>query len=295
MADLPACLWDRPAHVHLIGMGGVGMAGLARLLIQSGFTVSGSDSHPNRLTRDLEAQGAQFFAGHHPDHPPRQTEWAVRTPAVGEGNPEVEALRERQIPVWVRGQVLASFSNRRRSVAVAGAHGKTTTSAMLATILEHARSGAGYAVGGETGLPGRVADRGSTEAFVLEADESDGTLVHYAPAVGILTHVEWDHVERFRSESSLLRCYRRFAEGCGVRWIREGDLLAEQVSRDLPQLKRVGESTTADLQFLGATESPDGQEVRFGFQGGTYSFRIPLPGRHNAMNALLAVAAAGEL
>jgi UDP-N-acetylmuramate--alanine ligase len=295
MADLPARFWQHPTRVHLIGIGGVGMAGLARLLLQAGFLVSGSDSHPNRLTRDLQTQGVTFYKGHAFSNLNDPPEWAIRTPAVGEGNPEVDACRALQIPLFVRGQVLAAYANKRRSVAVAGAHGKTTTTAMLATILDHCGVGAGYAVGGETVLPGRVANQGQSKDFVLEADESDGTLVHYAPLVGIMTHVEWDHVDRFRSEASLLRCYRKFAQRCGQLWIREGDLLAECVCAGMLNVCRVGENPSADLQLLRTEDDAEGQRVWFRYQQFSGAFRIPLPGKHNAFNATMAIAAALHL
>lgn len=295
MADLSARFWQHPTRVHLIGIGGVGMAGLARLLVQAGFSVSGSDSHPNRLTQDLQAQGVKFYKGHALSNLNDRPEWAIRTPAVGEGNPEVDGCRALQIPLFVRGQVLAAFANNRRSAAVAGAHGKTTTTAMLASILHHVGAGAGYAVGGETALPGRVADQGKGKRFVLEADESDGTLVHYAPEVGILTHVEWDHVERFRSEASLLRCYRMFAQRCGQLWIREGDALAERVCAGFSNVCRVGENPGADLQLLRAEDDTEGQRVWFRFEQFSGTFRIPLPGKHNAFNATMAIAAAVQL
>ena len=290
---MPIRFWERPARVHLIGIGGVGMAGLARLLLQKGFSVSGSDRHPNRLTRDLEMQGVTFYSGHDPANLKSLPDWAIRTPAVGEGNPEVDGLRNRQIPLFVRGQVLAAFANTRHGVAIAGAHGKTTTTAMLAAIVHP--EGAGYAVGGETALPGGVADAGTKENFVYEADESDGTLAHYAPEVGVLTHVEWDHVERFRCEDALLQCYRVFAQRCGQLWIKEGDLLAEQVCKGLAGVRRVGDSGAADLRLMEAVSDPEGQQVKFCMGGDIYSFRILLPGHHNAWNALMAVAAAAQL
>lgn len=295
MAERLGELLKRKGHVHFIGIGGVGMAGLARLLLQAGFEVSGSDTTPNRLTRELEAQGVTFFNGHHPSQVTMAPDWAVRTPAVGEGNPEVDRLRAENVPLFVRGQVLAAVVNARRGIAVAGAHGKTTTTSMLASLLSTAGKMTGYAVGGETELPGRVADAGQHDAFVFEADESDGTLVHYQPEVGFLTHVEWDHVERFRSEEALLQCYRKFVQGCGTVWIREGDALAERVCSGKRKVNRVGRSPAADLRMLRADQTPDGQTVRFQMQDETHAFTIPLPGEHNAWNGLMAVAGALHL
>jgi UDP-N-acetylmuramate--alanine ligase len=280
-----------PAPVHFIGVGGVGMAGLARLLRQAGFPVSGSDLSPGSLGEDLRDLGARVFAGHHAGHVPPETAWVVRTPAVAPDNPELEAARARHLPVFARGDVLAAISRSRPSLAVAGAHGKTTTSAMLAHVLRACGIDAGYAIGGETSLPGKIADTGMDPHFVCEADESDGTLVAYTAEVGILTHVEWDHIEHFRSMESLLDCYRRFAFRCRTLWIRGDDPLAARVAEGHPRVRRAGESEGADLRLLSAEDDPQGQTIRLAESVG----RLPLPGRHNAWNALLALGAAGEL
>jgi len=284
--------WSRrlstPARVHFVGIGGVGMAGLARLLLQAGFGVSGSDVAAHRLTRLLAAEGAAVFRGHSVRHVPADVVWAVRTPAVGEDNPEVQALRSRGVPVFARGEVLAAYSRLRRSIAVAGAHGKTTTSAMLTHLLRAAGTDCGYAIGGETDFPGCVADRGMSDWFVCEADESDGTLVHYAPEIGILTHVEWDHVERFGSEAALLDCYRRFVGRCGRVVIREADDLAVVVTAGHPGVVCLSEKTLC----LETEDDPEGQWVRAVLDGRPVAFRLPLPGRHNAWNAVMALTAA---
>jgi UDP-N-acetylmuramate--alanine ligase len=288
--------WLRaPSRVYLIGIGGVGMAGLARLLHQAGCGVSGSDSGSNRLTRDLEALGIRVRRGHAVSNVNAEFDWAIRTPAVSEDNPEVEALRRRGIPVFARGEVLAAYSRTRRTLAVAGAHGKTTTSAMLAHVLRRSGIPTGYAVGGETAMPGRVADAGESGYFVCEADESDGTLALYAPEVTVLTHVEWDHVERFRSEAGLLDCYLRVVERSGTVWIREDDALAEKLCAGHADVRRLGRSAAADLRLVSATDDPEGQRIQFQSGEKAHEFRLELPGVHNAWNALMAIAVAGTV
>jgi UDP-N-acetylmuramate--alanine ligase len=279
-----------PARVHFIGIGGVGMAGLARLLMQAGFTVSGSDTASHRLTELLADEGAAVFRGHSARNVPESVDWAVRTPAVGEDNPELQTLRGRQVPVFARGEVLAALSRSRRTIAVAGAHGKTTTAAMLTHLLRGAGLNCGYAIGGETAFPGVVADRGVSDWFVCEADESDGTLVHYAPAVGVLTHVEWDHVERFGSEAALLDCYRRFVSRCGMVILRGGDAMARRVTERHPRVMILRE----DSVRMQTVDDPSGQWVQAVLDGEAVSFRLPLPGIHNAWNAVMALAAARQ-
>lgn len=287
--------WENPGRVHLIGVGGIGMAGLARLLHQSGFKVSGSDHAPNRLTRELEDLGISFFEGHHSKNLPPDVRWAIRTPAVGEGNPEVDALRYLGIPVRVRGEVLAAYTRKRKTLAVAGAHGKTTTSSMLAHVLRSAGLDAGYAIGGETTLPGRVSDIGTDPVFACEADESDGTLVYYAPHVALLTHIEWDHVERFRSEAALLTCYKEFVSQSKRVWIREDDVLAAEVCKEHKNVKKVGRSEGADLRLISAVNDPLGQQIKGCFEDTHFKVRLSLPGLHNAWNGLMAIAAAMEV
>ena len=287
---------DSKAPVHFVGVGGVGMAGLARLLIQKGVEVSGSDRTGNVLTQDLAKLGSEIFVGHKRSQLPENIQWAVRTPAVQEDNPEMEILRSRNIPVFARGDVLAAIANSRKTVAVAGAHGKTTTSAMLLHILRTCGVNAGYAIGGETAYSGLVADAGDLRApFVVEADESDGTLMQHCPYIGILTHVEWDHVERFPTEASLCECYRRFAEQAEKIWVREEDELSVSICGDHPQVKTVGKGEHADLQVLESISSPLGVEFRFRSQDKTIPCRVPFPGEHNAWNAALALGAAREL
>jgi UDP-N-acetylmuramate--alanine ligase len=285
----------RPCHVHFVGIGGVGMAGLARLLVQGGFQVSGSDGCANRLTDALVGMGVHFFEGHRISNVSEEIDWAVRTPAVAEDNPEVVGLRGRGIPVFRRGDILAAYSRSRKTIAVAGAHGKTTTSAMLAWILRERGLACGYAIGGETALPGVVADAGDADVFVCEADESDGTLVRYTPDTTILTHVEWDHPERFPTEASLWACYESCIRQSGRIWIREDDEVAVRLTRGHPALKTIGCSDAADLQLLTQVNDPEGQELRLRSGDLDVTGRLSLPGLHNAWNAMMALGVAQDL
>lgn len=290
MGDVFQSLLQKPCAVHFVGMGGVGMAGLARLFLARGFRVSGSDTTPNTLTRGLEVSGATFHAGHAARHVPREIDWAVRTPAVGEDNPEIEVLRRRHLPVFARGELLAAYARGRDTLAVAGAHGKTTTAAMLAHMLRKTGVDCGYAIGGETALPGQVSHPGTSPWFVCEADESDGTLDRYTARVGVITHAEWDHVERFPSAESLWACYRRFAARCNVLVVRSDDPVALEVASDHPNPLVV----PVESNSLVSESDPAGQTIRWSWRGLGLEGRLPLPGRHNAVNAALALVAACE-
>ena len=285
---------SRGDHVHFVGVGGVGMAGLARLLAMEGVRISGSDATPNRLTDELSALGARVETGHRVANLYPLPDWAVRTPAVAEDNPEVAGLRARGVPVYSRGEILARYSRGRHTLAVAGAHGKTTTAAMLAWILRESGVACGYAIGGETALPGRVADAGTDPRFVCEADESDGTLVHYAPRVGVLTHVEWDHPERFPTPAAIYRCYGHFVRRCGRLWIREDDAEARRLCEHHPETRTVGRGPSATLRLVARTDDPRGQDLRVAIGDDVWSGRLRLPGWHNAWNALMALGAAGD-
>lgn len=290
MDDSLKRLLEAPCPLHFVGIGGVGMAGLARLFMDRGFRVSGSDTTPNALTLGLQEDGARVYAGHAARHVPPDVCWAVRTPAVVESNPELEVLRRRHLPVFARGELLAAYAGARETLAVAGAHGKTTTAAMLAHMLRETGEDCGYAIGGETHLPGRVAHPGTCPLFVCEADESDGTLARYTGRAGVLTHVEWDHVERFPTAESLWACYRRFASRCGVLLVRSDDPVALGIAGDHPNPRIL----PVDPKTLRSESDPGGQNIRWRWQGIDLETRLPLPGRHNAVNAALALAAACE-
>lgn len=291
MGDALEARLAAPGPVHFLGIGGVGMAGLALLLRAEGREVSGSDAEQGPLTAFLRSQGISVNVGHHRDRIPAGVAWAVRTPAVAEDNPELEALRSGQVPVFARGNVLAVWSRARRTLAVAGAHGKTTTTAMLTHMLRACGVDCGYAIGGETVFAGRVAAAGSDPLFVCEADESDGTLAQYAPEIGLLTHVEWDHIERFATEAALLTCYRRFAARCGTLILHADDALAARVAEGHPRVRVVD----AERFPVEREDDPKGQSMILSWKGESIRTRLCLPGRHNTRNALLALAAVTEL
>jgi len=279
-------------RIFALGVGGVGMAGLARMLLQAGQEVYGCDVAETALVQELCGEGLHFHPGHQRKLLPENLDWAFRTPAVLESSPDLQALREAQVPVFRRAQVLGRLAASRTGLAVAGAHGKTTTSAILATLLREAGLECGYAVGGETALPGRVADWGSAAEFVFEADESDGSLVQYQPAVSILNSVEWDHVERFPTEEALLRLYRHFALRSSELWLREDDLLAARCAKGHRAVSRVGRSAHCELQLLERQDLPGAQRFVWRWRGREVESSLSLPGEHNTFNALLALGVA---
>jgi len=192
------------SNVFMVGIGGVGMAGLANLLAQRGLTVTGSDCCVNSLTDWLSKTDIRIHNHHEAKHIDETIQWAIRTTAVKHDHVEIQACRAQGCPVFMRGAVLAALAREYKTIAVTGTHGKTSTTAMIAHVLNHA----GYFIGGEmTNHP--VSDRGDGTLFVTEADESDGTVSLYAPDTALITNIEYDHMEHFDSREQMEQCFEQ--------------------------------------------------------------------------------------
>ena len=197
--------------VHLIGVGGIGMSALAKLLLAEGAEVSGSDEAEGPVLRRIRALGGKVRAGHaaaNLDH----SDFVVYSSAISPRNPELVAARNRGIPVLHRGQALARLLARRRTIAVAGAHGKSTTSAMIGHLLVEAGQDPLLALGAEVDRLGGNARAGSGPYAVVEADESDGSFLWLEPEIGVITNVDEEHLDYFRSRWEIEEAYTAFAE-----------------------------------------------------------------------------------
>lgn len=279
-------------RVHLVGVGGVGMAGLAVHLVARGFTVSGCDAVVSRITEWLAARGIAVQSGHDPSHA-AGADWLVRTPAVAADHAELGAARARGLPVFDRGEVLPALLDGRTSVAVSGTHGKTTTAAMTAQVLEAAELRPGFCIGGEVTALGGVAGAGEGKYLVVEADESDGTVALYQPTVAIITNVEYDHMENFDNPQDLFSCFDAFARGAQQVIYGRDDARAARIGGAARGAWGYGFSDDADIRAVEVEES--GDSIAFGVVArGRQLGRVVLPvaGRHNAQNALGACAAA---
>ena len=209
-------LLRRSAGVHLVGIGGIGMSGIAEVMLSLGYDVRGSDLKPNNQTRRLEKQGATVFIGHAEENI-RDADAVVVSSAVDETNPEVAAAREQLMPVVPRAEMLAELMRFRYSIAVAGTHGKTTTASMLAWILVHAGRDPGFLIGGIPANFGETARFGDSRYFVVEADEYDtaffdkrAKFVHYRPNTVILNNLEFDHADIYRDLGHVRDAFGRF-------------------------------------------------------------------------------------
>ena len=288
---------DRLGRVHFVGIGGAGMSGIARIMLERGIPVSGSDAKDSDLLAELREMGATTHVGHAAAHLGDAATVVVST-AIRETNPELAAARERGLLVLHRAAALASLMAGRRSVAVAGTHGKTTTTSMLTVALQHAGADPSYCIGGQLVTTGLGAADGSGDLFVAEADESDGSFLMFRPKAAIITNVEADHLDNYASFDKVTETFARFVER-----IEPGGLLVvcadDQVARTLGEqgaargltVRTYGEAEDADYRTEGFT--PRGLGSRFTV--GAQAMELSVPGRHNALNATAAYATAVEL
>ncbi|MFC0042759.1 UDP-N-acetylmuramate--L-alanine ligase [Actinomadura rayongensis] len=285
-------------RVHFIAIGGAGMSGVARIMLRRGIAVSGSDARDGELLGQLAALGARVHVGHDAAHL-GDADTVVVSTAVRESNPELAAARERGLRVLHRSEALASLMAGRRAVAVAGTHGKTTTTSMLTVALQRAGADPSYCIGGQLVTTGLGADEGSGDVFVAEADESDGSFLRYAPEIAIVTNVEADHLDNYGGFEKVKENFVRFVD----RIVPGGTLVAgadDPVVAELVEHARArgltvrtyGESADADLRVTGFVPRGLGSEFTV---PGVGAVALGVPGRHNALNATACVAVAQAL
>jgi UDP-N-acetylmuramate--alanine ligase len=298
-------------RVHMVGIGGAGMSGIARILLDRGGEVSGSDAKESRGVRALQARGALIRIGHDASSldllPGGPTAVITTHAAIPKTNPELVEARRRGIPVVLRPAVLAKLMAGRTTLMVTGTHGKTTTTSMLIVALQHCGRDPSFAVGGELGEAGTNAHHGSGDCFVAEADESDGSLLEYTPNVAVVTNIEADHLDFFGSTEAYIAVFDSFAEriapgGALVVCVDDGGAaaLAERVAALGIRVLRYG-SEDADDALEGTLLSWEQQgteavaHIRLGGEIHPRVMRLSVPGRHMALNALGALLAAVEI
>jgi len=282
--------------VHFIGIGGYGMSALAFVLLQSGYSVSGSDLRDCAMTRLLAQAGAKVFLGHRAEQI-GDAQLVVYSTAIPQDNPELLAARERNILLWHRSELLAAVFNEKRGVAVAGAHGKTTTTAMIALLMERGGFEPTAVIGGEVSFFGGNARLGKGRHVVAEACESDHSFLRYRPEVALVTNVEADHLEHYGgSFDHLVAAYRVFINN-----VKEGGTAV--LCADDPLLRELRPSVRPAVVTYGFDAAADFQAGRVVLEGlgsrfvvyrqdeyiGEFSLQVP--GEHNIRNALGAMAA----
>ncbi|GHE87394.1 UDP-N-acetylmuramate--L-alanine ligase [Amycolatopsis deserti] len=303
MSDVPAEL----GRAHLIGIGGAGMSGIARILLARGARVSGSDAKDSRAFLTLRAQGAQIGIGQRPenlDALPGGPSAVVVSTAIKESNPELVAARERGIPVLHRAQALALLMAGHRVACIAGTHGKTSTTSMLTVALQHCRLDPSFAIGGDLNESGANAHHGEGGVFVAEADESDGSFLSYSPSVAVVTNVEPDHLDHHGTAEAYTAVFTQFTrriEPGGLLIVCADDAtanaLGDHAAAEGVRVRRYGRSVTAagDAQVLDYRPADGGGVIRIALDGAETEVRVAVPGEHMAFNAVAALLAGLEL
>ena len=292
---------DRIRRIHLIGIGGAGMGGIAEVLHTLGFEVSGSDIHENEMTGRLSRLGVQVHVGHHPDHV-RNRDVVVVSTAIPPGNAELEAARERQVPVVPRAEMLGEIMRFRHGIAVAGTHGKTTTTSLVTSVLSAGGLDPTFVIGGRLLASDANGRLGDGRYIVAEADESDGSFLRLRPEMAVVTNIDNDHMETWDQDESRLHAafveFLRHLPFYGLAVLCADDPGVRAV---LPQVSRpvvtYGFHEEADLRAVDVTplETRTRFRIPSGALGPEFTVTLNLPGRHNVLNALAAVAVARSL
>lgn len=283
-------------RVHFVGIGGIGMSGIAHLLLQKGVSVSGSDAKESPKTRELRELGATIFIGHAAENLIGAGELVVSS-AIRQDNLELAEARRLGIPVLHRSKKLAQLVNSHRGITIAGTHGKTTTSSMVATLLSEKGLSASYIVGGMINSFSANARAGDTNWFVIEADESDGSLVEYNSEIAILTNIELDHVDYYRDTTHLHEVFATYISN-----VKEGGLCIYCADdpgavrllshyRDRHDSISYGLQEGADLVASNIEFARLGSRFDITFRGENLGrLELQVPGRHNVLNSLAVVA-----
>ena len=290
-------------HIHFVGIGGAGMSGIAEVLLNLGYRVSGSDTADNAATRRLAELGATVARGHDAANV-AGADCIVTSTAVRSDNPEVTAARGRRVPVVPRALMLAELMKLKQGIAIAGTHGKTTTTSLVASILAAGGLDPTFVIGGRLNSAGANARLGSGEYIVVEADESDGSFLNLAPMIAVVTNIDADHMETYGHDFARLR--QAFVEFTSRLPFYGAAMLCvddRNVREILPIVSKptVTYGFSADAQFRAVDARADDGRMRFTLHRVNGTSREPLeivlnlPGMHNVQNALAAIAVADEL
>ncbi|MGA4988957.1 UDP-N-acetylmuramate--L-alanine ligase [Nonomuraea bangladeshensis] len=283
-------------RVHFIGIGGAGMSGIARILLKRGVRVSGSDARSSELVAELRELGASVHIGHAASHI-KDVDTVVVSTAIRDSNPELGEALKQGLRIIPRAAALASVMAGRTAVAIAGTHGKTTTTSMLTVALQKCGADPSYCVGGQLVTTGLGADDGTGTVFVAEADESDGSFLMLAPDIAVVTNVEADHLDNYGDPRAVHDSFARFADRVGSLLVICADdpgsaELADRARERGLRVRTYGAAEGADYRLSGVR--PDGFGTVFEIEG-RGDVRLAVPGAHNALNATAAIAVADEL
>jgi len=296
-------IWlGRTRHVHFVGIGGIGMSGIAELLVNLGYAVSGSDAKRSDITDRLASLGVRVSEGHDARHQ-ADADVVVVSSAVAADNPEVVAARARHVPVIPRAEMLAELMRLRFGIAIAGAHGKTTTTSMVALMLERAGLDPTAVIGGRLSAFGSNARLGQGRYMVAEADESDRSFLKLSPTVAVITNIDREHMDTYGSFDRLVDAFADFADRVPFYGAVVACADDPATAALLPRITRrvITYGFSEDAAVRGEDPVTDGRSgscrvaFNFGDQHGEGRLHLHVPGRHNLQNALAAVAVGLEL
>ena len=286
--------------IHLVGIGGAGMIGIARVLLKKGYKISGSDVVDSNDLKKLRKEGAKVFIGHKKDNI-KDADLLVVSSAIDKNNPELLQANKKSITVIPRAEMLASIMIGYESIAIAGSHGKTTTTSMIAKIISKAGLSPTYVVGGKVLSTDENSDLGEGKYIVVEADESDGTFTHLQPDVAVLTNIDDDHLVHYNNIfDNLLDSFVMFAENIpfyGYLVINGDDVNIKKISKKISRAQiKFGQSIGCDYQITKISSSKGKQsfEIFDRKNNKNHKFKINLPGKHNVFNAAGAIAVSME-
>lgn len=292
-------MFGKIQHIHFVGIGGIGMSGIAEVLINLGYKVSGSDLKESLVTERLKGLGAHVILGHDAGNI-KNAQVVVISSAINENNPEVLFAKRAKIPVIPRGEMLAELMRMKYGIAVAGSHGKTTTTSMIAQVLSNGGIDPTIVIGGKLGTIGSNAKLGNGQFLVAEADESDGSFLMLSPTIGVITNVDLEHIDYYKDIYDIMDAFTTFGNKIpfyGSLFICADD---DNLATMRPKFKRrvitYGTNSQVDIQATNIQM----QGWRTSFQVRAYgnnlgSFSLEVPGHHMVLNALATIGVAMEL
>ncbi len=292
-------MFKKIKHIHFVGIGGIGMSGIAEVLLNLGYKVSGSDLRESDTTRRLRQLGGEIQIGHRPENI-TSPHVVVISSAVKKDNVEVIAARGKQVPVIPRAEMLAELMRLKYGVAIAGAHGKTTTTSLVATVLAAGGIDPTVVIGGKLNSLGSNAKLGQGEFLVAEADESDGSFLKLSPTIAVVTNIDAEHLDYYKDINEIKDAFLKFINKVPFYGVAILCLDQKHIQSLIPQIEKryltYGMSSQADYQATDVTFKPLGSRFRVVNHTGDLGwFELSVPGLHNVSNSMAAIAVAREL
>ncbi|MBF0274233.1 MAG: UDP-N-acetylmuramate--L-alanine ligase [Nitrospinae bacterium] len=292
-------MFRKASHIHFVGIGGSGMSGIAEVLINLGFNVSGSDTSESAAVKHLMKVGAKVFIGHAAQNV-NGSDVVVTSTAINPDNVEVEEAKIKQVPIIRRAEMLAELMRLKHSIAVAGAHGKTTTTSLIATILNKADMDPTVVIGGRLNSLGSGAKLGTGEYIVAEADESDGSFLSLSPTIAVLTNIDFEHVDHYITMEAILNAFKNFVNKVPFYGKIILNIDDQHIQSILPDINKkyvtYGLSSNANISARDLCSKDGMQSFILKVNGESHGeVKVAMHGIHNVYNTLAAIATAVEL